>query len=49
MWAFLGTIVCLYFMLTGKRGWPGRWTEYLAMLAMFASFAIYGLVKVFKS
>ena len=49
VWAFLGAIVCLYFMLTGKRGWPGRWTEYLAMLAMFASFGIYGLVKVFKS
>lgn len=49
VWAFLGAIVCLYFMLTGKYDWPGRWTESLSMLAMFASFAILGLVKVFRS
>ena len=46
--AFLGAIVCLYFMLAGKYDWPGRWTESLGMLAMFTSLGILGLVKVFR-
>jgi hypothetical protein len=46
VWAFLGAMVCLYLILIKKNDWGA---EDLGMLALFASFGIYGLVKVFRS